>query len=376
MPVWILLKPSGLNAGIVHKNLMQNKNMSNEITTPNRAPLSFSSKRIDTDELKRDGKIFRENAGASIIDIGDRIGLVEFHTKANALNDEVCEMIMVACGDGSNHFDAVVIGNRGKHFSAGANLSYVLDAARTGKWTDLERTIRALQSANMAIKCGPLPVVAAPFSNALGGGCEVCLHSARVVIADGTQMGLVEAGLGLVPAGGGTKELGIRAQALGASQGLTDPLDAIQKAFEIIVHAKVSSTGTEAKQLFLAVTDTVVPSQEGPIEVAKQAALELVGSGYHNSVMQTNIPVIGAKGIFAFQSRIDEMRGAKLISDHDSIIAMHVATILCGGAQPAGTASEQHFLDLEREAFLSLLGTERTQARIEFLLMNKKPLRN
>jgi 3-hydroxyacyl-CoA dehydrogenase len=354
---------------------MQNKNMSNEITT-NGAPLSFSPKRIDIDDLKRNGKIFRENAGASIIDIGDRIGLVEFHTKANALNDEVCEMIMIACGDGTSHFDALVIGNRGKHFSAGANLSYVLDAARTGKWTDLEQTIRALQNANMAIKCGSLPVVAAPFSNALGGGCEICLHSARVVMADGTHMGLVEAGVGLVPAGGGIKELGMRAQALAASQGLTDPLAVLQKAFEIIVHARVSGTGTEAKQLFLAVTDKVVPSQEGPIEVAKQAALELVGSGYHNSAMRTDITVIGAKGIFAFQSRIDEMRDAKLISGHDSNIAMHVATILCGGAQPAGTANEQHFLDLEREAFLSLLGTERTQERIEFLLTNNKPLRN
>lgn len=336
----------------------------------------FSPDTIDLVELKRAGKIFRENAGASIIDIGERIGLVEFHTKANSLDSDVCEIIMIACSEGAKCFDALVIGNRGKHFSTGANLLFVLDAAHSGKWSDIDKTIRLLQSASMMLKYGPIPVVAAPFSNTLGGGCEICLHSARVVAADGTHMGLVETGVGLIPAGGGTKELGLRAQNQAVTNGVADPLVNLQKVFEIITTAKVSRTGAEAKQLFLAETDILVSPEDGPIEMAKKEALDLARSGYRNAAPGTNIPVIGKKGILAFKTRIDQMLDAKVISDHDAEIGMHVATVLCGGDQPPGMADEQHFLDLEREAFLSLLGTEKTQERIEFLLKNNQPLRN
>jgi 3-hydroxyacyl-CoA dehydrogenase len=350
--------------------------MSNESTNSNDLRSSFNPELINIEELKLSGKIFRENASASIIDIGDGIGLIEFHTKANALNDEVCEMILVACNEGARRFDALVVGNRGKHFSAGANLGLLLSAARAGKWADLEQTIRALQDANMTLKYGPLPVVAAPFSNALGGGCEVCLHSAKVVAADETHMGLVETGVGLVPSGGGTKELCLRAHDRALKMGLGDPLPALMTILENITHARVSRSGMEAKQLFLKETDTLVYSPGPPIEVAKQVALDLVQDQYRNGTARSDIPLIGANGLSAFQSKIDEIHQAKLMSDHDAVIAMHVATILCGGNQPAGTATEQHFLDLEREAFLSLLGTEKTLERIEFLLTNNKILRN
>jgi 3-hydroxyacyl-CoA dehydrogenase len=350
--------------------------MSSESTISNDLRSSSNPELINIEELKLSGKIFRENAGASIIDIGDGIGLIEFHTKANALNDDVCEMIMAACNQGARRFDALVVGNRGKHFSAGANLGLVLSAARAGKWADLEDTIRALQNANMTLKYGPLPVVAAPFSNALGGGCEICLHSARVVVAEETHLGLVETGVGLIPAGGGTKELGLRAQDRAGKMGLTDPLLALKTVLENITHARVSQSGIEAKQLFLNETDTVVNAQGPPIEIAKQVALDLVRDQYRNGTARSNIPLIGANGISAFQSQIDDIHRAKLISDHDAVIAMHVATVLCGGNQPAGTATEQHFMDLEREAFLSLLGTEKTQERIDFLLTNNKILRN
>jgi 3-hydroxyacyl-CoA dehydrogenase len=331
---------------------------------------------INLDELKRAGKIFKENAGASILDIGDGISLLEFHTKANSLNDEICEMIMVACGEGARHFDALVIGNRGKHFCAGANLPFVLVSARAEKWADVEKTLRAFQTAAMTLKHGPLPVVAAPFSGALGGGCEVCLHSTRVVASESTHLGLVETGVGLIPAGGGTKELGLHAHYRAAEQGLANPLPALQKSFELIAYAKVSRNGTEAKQIFLTDADSVVVVQESPIAIAKQAALELVRSGHRNGPPQTDVPVLGTKGLRVFQSRIQQMREAKTISEHDAVIQLQVATILCGGNQPAGIQSEQHFLDLEREAFLSLLGTKKTQERIEFLLKNGRPLRN
>jgi 3-hydroxyacyl-CoA dehydrogenase len=350
--------------------------MSNESTSSNDLMSSFNPELINIEELKLSGKMFRENASASIIDIGDRIGLIEFHTKANALNDEISEMITVACNDGTSHFDALVVGNRGKHFSAGANLALVLSAAREGKWADLERIIRSLQDANMTLKYGPMPVVAAPFSNALGGGCEVCLHSARVVAAGETHLGLVETGVGLIPAGGGTKELGLRAQDLAVKMGLTAPLSTLKTVLENITHARVSQTGFEAKQLFLKETDTVVVAGGPPIEFAKQVALGLVRDRYQNGKLRIDIPLLGTSGLSAFQSKIDEIHQAKLISDHDAVIAMHVATILCGGNQPAGMATEQHFLDLEREAFLSLLGTEKTQERIDFLLKNNKLLRN
>jgi 3-hydroxyacyl-CoA dehydrogenase len=351
--------------------------MGTEMATPDQSATPGNAETVDLEELKRSGKVFKENAGASILDIGDGVGLVEFHTKANSLNDDVCEMLMLATNSGaSRRFDAVVIGNRGRHFSAGANLQFLLEAARASRWKDIERTIRTLQDATMSLKYGSIPVVAAPFSNALGGGCEVCLHSARVVAANSVRMGLVEAGVGLIPAGGGTKELGLRAQADSAAAPGTDALPALRRAFELIVTAKTSHTGAEAKQLFLAATDIVVPTQEGAIAAAKQVAIALVKSGYRNGAARADVPVIGTKGLQVFRSTIDQMRDGKTISDHDAVIALHVATILCGGDQSAGTANEQHFLDLEREAFLSLVGTEKTQARIEHLLVNNRPLRN
>lgn len=328
---------------------------------------------IDLDQLKRDGKVFKENTGASILDIGDRIGLIEFHTKANSINDEVCAMIVAACKEGPDHFDALVIGNRGKHFSAGADLAWLLGAAREKKWADIEGTISGLQSANMLLKYGPLPAVAAPFNAALGGGCEVCLHSTHVIAAEKTYMGLVEAGVGLVPSGGGTKELTLRAFDRADKLGV-DPLVEIRKAFELIVTAKRSSSGEEAKKLFLTENDNVVAGDASPIEPAKQAAAGLPRNP--QKAPRKDIPVLGKAAIDDFKAEINRLQEAKTISEHDGVIALHVATIMCAGDHGFGTAHEEYFLELERQAFLSLLGTQKTQERIEFLLKNNKPLRN
>ena len=331
---------------------------------------------IDIDELKRTGKIFRENAGASIIDIGDRVALVEFHTKANSISDDIIEMLSAAVQEGVDKFDALVIGNRGRHFSAGANLSMLLESVHTGNYSKMEQTMRRLQDMNMLLKYGPVPVVAAPFSHALGGGAEIVLHSSKVVAAEDLHFGLVEAGVGLIPAGGGTKELRLRAQTNFADNGNSDLLSALQNVFKLIFSAKVSKNGDEAKRLFLSTSDIVTTSKQSSIELAKQVALELVQAGYRNTGPKTDIPVPGKTGIGIFQNQIGYMLDSKTITGHDAVIAQHIATILCGGDVLSGIATEQQFLDLEREAFISLLGTQKTQERIEYLLKNNKPLHN
>lgn len=327
---------------------------------------------INIEELKQKGNTFLENDGASIIDIGDRVALVEFHTKANALGDNIVDMLLAAVQEGPARFDAIVIGNRGRHFSAGANLPWLLESARTRKWKEMEQTMERLQEANMQLKYGAIPVVAAPFSNALGGGCEIVLHASRVVAAEDLHLGLVEAGVGLIPAGGGTKELRLRA----LSNYNTDLVSALHDVFNVILSARVSKNGEEAKHLFLSGKDLVVPVKQSPIELAKQCALEQVHTGYHKGSPNAAIPVPGRSGMDSFQNQIDHLLHSGAISEHDAVIGRHIAKILCGGDVPAGIANEQHFLDLEREAFISLLGTEKTQARIEYLLKNNKPLHN
>lgn len=331
---------------------------------------------IDIEELKRRGKTFRENSGASIVDIGDRVALVEFHTKANSLTDDVIDMVRLAVEEGSKQFDALVIGNRGRHFSAGANLQFLLESVRAANWKATDQVFGRLQDTNMMLKYGPIPVVTAAFSNALGGGCEIVMHSSRVLATEDLHLGLVEAGVGLIPAGGGTKELGLRALSNFAENGNTDLITALQKAFEVILYYRISKDGNEAKQLYLTAKDVVVPSKEPPIEAAKQVALELVKAGYRTSGPDTNIPVPGKSGMAIFQNIITHLLGSKAITEHDAVIAQHIAKVLCGGDVPSGFASEQRFLDLEREAFLSLLGTAKTQERIEYLLKNNKRLHN
>jgi 3-hydroxyacyl-CoA dehydrogenase len=330
---------------------------------------------IDLAALKSSGKIFKENAGASIIDTGDRIALVEFHTKANSLNDDVCEMLIAACEEGVSQFDAIVIGNSGKHFSAGANLPKILSAARENKWKELELMISNLQRANMTLKYGALPVVSAPFSSTLGGGCEVCLHSDRVVVSSQTHMGLVETGVGLIPAGGGTKELGLRAQNRADGE-VHEVLAELKKAFDLIVQAKISDDGNQARELFLRQEDIVMPPPGASLDIAKNVALELVSSGFQKSKPRTDIRIIGKRGLRVLEEMMIELEAAKAITTHDQIIALHVAEVLCGGDRDEGTESEQYFLDLEREAFLSLLGTPKTQERIEYLLKENKRLSN
>ena len=346
--------------------------MNNTLT----ADVEITNPQIDIEELKRNGKTIRENASASMIDIGDRIALFEFHTKANAITFEITGLLLSAVQDPSKQYDAIVIGNRGRYFSAGANLAELLDSARNNKWKEVEKNLRLLQDTNMALKYGPIPVVAAPFSSTLGGATEISLHSSLVVAAEDLHMGLVETGVGLIPAGGGTKELRLRALSHFSDENNHDLISALKKVFDTILTAKVSRNGEEAKQIFLSKKDVIVPGKQSPIGIAKEYALELLHTGGCNTVPDMAIPVPGRSGIGIFQNQINYMLETKAITEHDAVIALHIATILCGGDVPSGFATEQQLLDLEREAFLSLLGTAKTQERMDYLLKNNKTLHN
>jgi 3-hydroxyacyl-CoA dehydrogenase len=325
--------------------------------------------------IRAKGKVFMENEGATIVDLGDGIGLIEFHTKANALNDDISDIIVRACEEGGKRFGALVIGNTGRHFSAGANLAMILESARKKDWGKLEGTIRNLQRATMSLKYSRVPVVAAPFSSALGGGCEICLHSSLVIAAKDTHMGLVEAGVGLVPSGGGTKELGLRALDKGAWNG-GDPLQLLEPVLNQILTAKVSKDGKEARTLFLTPADGVAKSSGPPLGIARQAAQLSMSKDYAAGEPRTDIPALGIAGLRYFREKIGTLLEQGTMTAHDALIGGQIARILCGGDGPPGTASEQHFLDLERESFLFLLGTAPTQERIEHLLTNNAPLHN
>jgi 3-hydroxyacyl-CoA dehydrogenase len=221
-----------------------------------------------------------------------------------------------------------------------------------------------------------VPVVAAPFGLTLGGGCEVCLHSARVRASAETYMGLVELGVGLVPAGGGTKELARRALDRVAGVEGADPFPFLRRAFDLIAFAKVSTSGAEAHRMFLTPADSLSPNPDRLIADAKQVALGLARAGYRPGRPRTDIPALGRPALATFKMMVHNGRRSGQVSEHDALLATHVATILCGGDRSPGVASEQDFLDLEREAFLSLLGTPKTQERIQHMLKHGRPLRN
>jgi 3-hydroxyacyl-CoA dehydrogenase len=331
---------------------------------------------IDLPALKAAGAVKKKNAGASLVDLGDGCGLVEFHSKMNALGSDTFAMLLAAVKEGKAHFDAVVVGNQGENFTVGANLMLVLLAAQEEEWDELELTIKQFQNANMALKYADIPVVVAPFGMTLGGGCEIALHAARVRASAETYMGLVEVGVGVVPAGGGTKEMALRALDRCAGVEGVDPFPFLKRAFETIAFAKVATSGAEARQMFLTPADSLSPNPDRLIHDAKELALGLARAGYRPGRPRTDVAALGRPALSTFRVGIHNALRGGYISDHDALIGTKVATILCGGDRDPGTATEQHFLDLEREAFLSLLGTPKTQARIQHTLKTGKPLRN
>jgi 3-hydroxyacyl-CoA dehydrogenase len=343
------------------------------------APLPRPARRgvLDLGMVKaRAGAVRETSGGASLVDLGDGCALVEFHSKLNTLGPDAFAMLQAAAREAARNFDALVIGNQGENFTAGANLRLALEGARAGRWDALAREVQQFQDANLALQRAEIPVVAAPFGLTLGGGCEIALHAHRVRLSAETYMGLVEAGVGLIPAGGGTKEMALRAHDRCAGVDGADPFPFLKRAFDLVAFARVSTSGEEARRMFLTGADQVSANPDRLLEDARQEALGLARAGHRRRAARTDVPVLGRPALAAFQVGIHNARRGAHISEHDALVATQLARVLCGGDREAGRASEQHYLDLEREAFLSLLGTEKTQERIRAMLEGGKPLRN
>jgi len=345
-------------------------------------------------DFRRTHKVLRANSGASLVDIGDGIACVELHSLKNAIGGDVLSLISAVLdpsSDAVRDFSGFVISGDRDNFSVGANLMQLLLAAQEGEWDDLARIIHNFQQMTAAIKFCPRPVVATPFGLTLGGGAEICLHAARRQPHAETYIGLVEAGVGLIPAGGGTKEMFLRAFDAAIALAPPDPRDppsrfaqsaelatALKRALETIAMAKASTSAAEARSLgLLAPADRITMNRERQLLDAKAQAAGLAESGYAPPQPRTQIPAPGNAALATLEIGIYLMGEAGYASEHDQKVARWAAYILAGGRiTPGSLVSEQYFLDLEREAFLSLCGERKTQERIAFTLKTGKPLRN
>ena len=327
--------------------------------------------------LKDRTPVVQSNAGASLIDLGDGVVCCEFHSKMNSIGGDLVAMLYAGIARLGKDFEAMVIGNQAPNFSVGANLMLVLIGAQEGEWDDIHMAVRQFQRVNMAIKYAPRPVVAAPQGMALGGGCEISLHSARIHAAAEAYIGLVETGVGLVPGGGGTKEMLIRANEHAAGEEDLDLFHALKPIFQNIAMAKVSTSGEEARSLgYLRPSDLIAMNRDRQIADAKATALAMVRAGYHPPA-PVEIRVLGEEFLAAAKLAIHMLMRGEFASAHDAVVARKVAYILAGGGITAPqTVSEQYILDLEREAFVSLCGERKTQERIAYTLKTGKPLRN
>lgn len=322
-------------------------------------------------------KVVKDNGHAALVDIGDGALCLQFKTKGNTVTDEVMDMMYEAVEEAQKNYKGLVIGNQSKNFSAGANLMLVGKLASEKKWNELEDMVNKFQSANMAIKYCKKPVVAAPYGMTLGGGAEITMHSHSVAAHAETYMGLVEVGVGLVPAGGGTKELLVRSiEDLGKVNN-GEMISHVKKAWESIATAKVSSSAHDAiKKGYIRKCDKVVMSREYLIDEAKAKVLYLAESGFR-PLQKKTIKVLGTSGKASLQYVVDFMLRGGFISEYDAHIANKVAHILTGGEVPAGiNVTEEQILELEKEAFVSLCGEEKTLQRIEHMLRKGRPLRN
>lgn len=331
--------------------------------------------RISLSALKAQNRVIRSNTGANLIDIGDDVALLEFTSPNNAIGADILVMIQQSVEEVRANYRGLVLANEGRNFCVGANLMLMLMEAQSGDWDEVDDIIRLFQGSMMKLKRLEKPVVAAPHRMTLGGGVEACLPADRMIFSAETYFGLVETGVGLIPAGGGCKELALLASSRYPDPG-SDPQPEINRMFEMVAMAKTSTSGHEAVQMYGRGADTVVMNQDYRIYEAKQAVLELDRAGYVPP-QPGKARVVGRDGRAVLQMGAIDMKRGGYISDHDLLIAKKLAHILTGGDVPAGTVvSEEHLLDLEREAFLSLLGEVKTQQRMQHMLAKGKPLRN
>jgi 3-hydroxyacyl-CoA dehydrogenase len=349
---------------------------------------------------KKSNGVVKKNPGASLIDLGDGVGCIDFHSKMNSIGGDIVSFVAQTLGFGgvapamtgasgykggiTDNFEAFVITNDAPHFSVGANIMLLLMGIQEEEWDEIDLMIRQFQNMTQAIKFSPKPVVVAPFGMALGGGCEVALHApARQPHAE-LYMGLVEVGVGLLPGGGGCKEMTLRA--VDAAQSIrpegrgesVEFMEAMKKAFETIAMAKVSTSANEAKSIgYLNRADDVTMNRERVLADAKARALEMVKVGYKPPVPRSDIPAPGENILATLKLGVHLMRQGEYITEHEVRIGNKVAEVLCGGAVSPGTLlTEQYLLDLEREGFKKLCGERKTQERIQYTLKTGKPLRN
>ena len=328
--------------------------------------------------VKERQKVIKKNPGASLIDLGDGVACVEFHSKMNSIGADIIQMIHEGLRVSQDGFLGLVIGNQGRNFSVGANLMLILLEAQEQNWDEIDAMVRTFQKANQAIKYSEKPVVVAPFGMCLGGGCEIALHANHLQAAAETYMGLVELGVGLIPAGGGLKEMLLRSQAKSGTDPEEELFPHLRQSFETIAMGKVSGSALEARKLgFLREGDGISMSRDRVIQEAKDRILSLACQGYQRPFPPTKIVALGSKGLAPLKVGIHLMLKAGFASEYDAFLAGKLAYVLCGGdCNTTQKVTEQYLLDLERETFLSLCGQRKTQERIQYMLQKGKPLRN
>jgi 3-hydroxyacyl-CoA dehydrogenase len=361
-----------------------------DLRTESWVPLKVPSGVWSVTVAKKSNGVVKKNSSASLVDLGDGVACLEFHSKMNTLGTDIISLIAQSLKPGGpgDNFDAFVITNDATNFSVGANLMLLLMSVQEEEWDDVDLAIRQFQGMTQAIKFSPKPVVSAPFGLCLGGGTEISLHAAARQPHAELYTGLVEVGVGLLPGGGGCKEMLLRAVDSAASSkgrssgealaGSVEMLEAMKKAFETIATAKVATSAHEARGLgFLSDSDHITMNRERVLSDAKARALELARAGYEPPVPRTDIPAPGESLLAALKMGVHLMRQGDFITDYEVKLGSKIAEVLCGGKVTPGTpVSEQYILDLEREGFKSLCGERKTQERIQYTLKTGKTLRN
>ncbi|MCZ0068805.1 3-hydroxyacyl-CoA dehydrogenase/enoyl-CoA hydratase family protein [Bacillus sonorensis] len=339
--------------------------------------LQENKKNIHLSSIKETKGVIKKNSGASLIDLGDDVALLEFHSKSNAIGFDIIQMLNAALDEVDANYKGLVIGNQGKNFCVGANLAMMLMEAQDENYFEIDMIIRQFQQTMMRVKYSSKPVVAAPFGMTLGGGTELCLPAARVQASSESYMGLVETGVGLIPGGGGNKELYLNHIKGLPEGGQADIQQAANRTFETIALAKTSTSAHEARELnILTAHDQISMNQDHLLYDAKSLVLALYEAGYRPPVKE-KVRVVGETGYAALLLGAEALMLSGAISDHDMKIAKKLAFVIAGGRVPYGAeVSEEYLLDLEREAFLSLVGEPKSQARMQHMLVKGKPLRN
>jgi len=357
-----------------------------DFKTANYDPVQVPSGVWSVEVAKKANGVVKKNSGASLVDLGDGVACIEFHSKMNAIGSDIVQLISQTLkpGGAGDAFDAFVITNDAANFSVGANLMLLLMSIQEEEWDDVDLAIRTFQGMTQAIKFSPKPVVAAPFGLTLGGGTEISLHAAALQPHAELYMGLVEVGVGLLPGAGGCKEMLLRAvdsaESIrpGGRGESVELLEAMKKVFQTIATAKVATSAHEARGLgFVKDSDSITMNRERVLADAKARALELVRAGYEPPQPRTDVPAPGENILAALKLGVHMMRQGEYITEYEVKLATKIAEVLCGGNVTSGTpVSEQYILDLEREGFKSLCGEKKTQERIQYTLKTGKTLRN